>query len=286
MKNIYDSEKYKVNLNKKNIKVLPLEIYQSSSIKILHKCVCGNVWQATPNSVLSGKKCGCGKTRANKLSTIDYVDNLKKKKILIVPLEEYINAYTKILHKCTCGNEWNVSPIGVIQGHRCGCISNSIKDTHEVYLKKLSKKNIVIYPIEEYRGSDVKILHKCTCGNIWKVLPLTVLKNNTKCGCDFINLWNEEFYKNKETILYYIKIKGLYKIGVTLYKDSIEKSLKKRFYRQEYEVIQTDIFKDGREAFVLEQQILEFNKSYRYLGEKVLSSGNTELFVKDIRYKI
>jgi len=96
-----------------------------------------------------------------------------------------------------------------------------------------------------------------------------------------------EFYRDKKTILYYIKIKGLnnedlYKIGVTLYKGSIEKSLKKRFHRQEYELIQSEIFKDGSEAFVLEQQILKFNREYRYLGEKVLKAGNTELFIKNL----
>jgi len=273
---IYDNK-----LKDKNISVIRLDNYINNYTQILHKCICGNEWEAQPNNILSGGFCGC-KTNAKKTQNW-YIKKLIDKNIEVKPIEEYINIKTKILHKCTCGNEWEITPNNVLSGQKCGCIIGPKNNTNEWYLKKLKEKGIKVIPLETYINIRTKILHKCICNSEWEVSPLSIINGN-KCGCaKRLNLRDKEFYKNKETVLYYIKIKGLYKIGVTLYKNSIEESLKKRFFKQKYEVIEVDIFKDGSEAFTLEQQILEFNREYRYLGEKVLKSGNTELFIKDIR---
>jgi len=76
----------------------------------------------------------------------------------------------------------------------------------------------------------------------------------------------------------------LYKIGVTLFKESIEKSLKNRFGKELsfIEVQKTEVFQDGAEAFLLEQKIINENWKHKYDGDKVLKSGNTELFTEDI----
>jgi len=116
---------------------------------------------------------------------------------------------------------------------------------------------------------------------------MSILQGNG-CGCRRSPvLRGEIFYKDKKTILYYIYFRefDLYKIGITLYKDTIKESIKKRF-REEYtqiDIIQADIFIDGSEAFILEQQILFNNREFQYLGEKVLAAGNTELFINNIR---
>jgi len=272
---------YLEELNVCNIMVKPIEKYISSKIKILHECICSNKWNVSPSSVLNNHLCGCKITGPKRLN---YINELNVKNIKVIPLEPYQSANTKILHKCICGKEWKARPSKIIMGQLCGC--KRVKNNAD-YIKELEKRNILVEPLSTYKKSSTKILHKCICGNVWQVTPQRVLKG-VFCGCTkAYSLRGVEFYKNKKTILYYIKIKGLnnedlYKIGVTLYKESIEKSLKKRFYRQEYEIIQTDIFEDGSEAFTLEQQIIKFNREYRYLGEKVLSSGNTELFIKDI----
>jgi len=283
-------EDYLLELINKSIYIIPLETYINFNTKILHKCICGNEWEVMPKLILRGVLCGC-KGTAKPNTNNWYLNKLIKNKITVIPLEAYINSNTKILHKCICGNKWFITPNDIIKGVKCGCINglSQIK-SNKWYLEKLEEKDIKVIPLEPYIKSRTKILHKCYCNNEWLGRPMDVLKG-MGCGCKRnYSLRGVEFYRGKKTILYYIKIKGLnnedlYKIGVTLYKESIEKSLKKRFYRQEYEIIQTDIFKDGSEAFTLEQQILEFNREYRYLGEKVLKSGNTELFIKDITYE-
>jgi len=61
--------------------------------------------------------------------------------------------------------------------------------------------------------------------------------------------------------------------------------MKKRFGKELdfIEILETKIFQNGAEAFLLEQNIINENWKYNYKGSKVLKSGNTELFTEDIR---
>jgi len=94
------------------------------------------------------------------------------------------------------------------------------------------------------------------------------------------------FYRGKKTWLYYIKIKGLYKIGVTLDKgpDSIHNRFKKD--KTNIDIIDKFLFQDGADAYDIEQFIIKDNNNCKYIGENVLVSGNSELFTTDImQYK-
>ena len=106
-----------------------------------------------------------------------------------------------------------------------------------------------------------------------------------KCGCTKrFSLRGVNFYKDKPTVLYYIKIDDLYKVGVTLFKEDVISSLKKRFGKDFYKIsiLKADVFEDCAEAFKIEQEILSNNRRYIYYGENILPSGNTELFTKNI----
>jgi len=219
-----------------------------------------------------------------------YLNKLKEKGIKVVPLEEYINTKTKILHRCSCGNEWKTIPNRVLNGVKCGCELNPSK-SNEWYLNKLKEKGIKVVPLEEYIKSKVKILHKCICGNEWNVNPNNILNMGQLCGCTKRESYRDStFYKNKKTVLYYVKLiledKILYKIGVTLFKNSVENSINARFGKELnfIEIQETKIYDDGSEAFNIEQKIINRNWKLKYNGEKVLKSGNTELFTEDIKY--
>jgi len=181
---------YLKELKDKNIEVIPLENYINAKTKILHKCTCGIEWRECPENVLKGIKCSSIST--NKYNT--YVQKLKDKNIEVIPLENYINMKTKILHKCTCGTEWHEYPGNVINGTTCGC------KFHKQYVQKLKDKNIEVIPLENYINMKTKILHKCTCGTEWFSTPGSVLKGS-KCGCGVINR-GINTYKNRKTILY------------------------------------------------------------------------------------
>jgi len=278
---------YLAKLKEKEIKVIPLEKYKSNLIKILHKCICGNEWLISPNNVLTNHKCGCIIIASK--SNDWYLSKLKEKEIKVIPLEKYINSKTKILHKCTCGNEWKVTPGNILKLSKCGCIKVDLTKSNKWYINKLKEKEIKVKPLEEYINSKTPIKHKCYCENEWLVPPMRVL-NGSGCGCKKnYETRGVDFYKDKETVLYHIKLtledKVLYKVGVTLFKNSIEKSIRNRFGKEFdfMKILETKIFQDGSEAFILEQKIINENWKHKYNGEKVLRSGNTELFTEDIK---
>lgn len=55
------------------------------------------------------------------------------------------------------------------------------KLTHKEYEQKLMDLDIEVFPVEEYKGSNIKILHQCIEGHEWSVRPTNVL--NQKSGC-------------------------------------------------------------------------------------------------------
>jgi len=283
----YKNYDYLAKLKEKEIKVIPLEKYINMKTKILHKCTCGNEWNVQPSNVLNDVKCGC--TRKTPKSILFYKNSLKEKGIDVIPLEEYKGNKVKILHRCSCGKEWSIQPNNVLNNHKCGCELNPSK-SNDWYIKKLEEKEIKVKPLEEYIDSKTPIKHRCYCGNEnWVVPPMRVLRGRG-CGCKKnYSLRGIDFYRDKETVLYYIKLtlkdKVLYKIGLTLFNESMEKSLKNRFGKELnfIEVQQTKVYKDGSLAFKMEQKIINHNWKVKYNGDKVLKSGNTELFTEDIR---
>jgi len=225
-----------------------------------------------------------------KLTHDNYLKLLLVNNIKVIPLEKYILSQTKILHRCECGIEWSIQPYSILQGNKCGCQNNkSKKHSHQEYLQKLQNNNIKVIPLEEYNGSHTKILHKCKCGNKWKVEPTSVLANRY-CGCG--NISNQLLrYKNRKTILYYIKVNNLYKIGITMLNSKFsvnDNILKSRFKKDvkngvSIKILKTYIFKNGSEAFLKEQQILNEFKKYKYIKKDMKwFGGYTELFKKDI----
>ena len=70
-----------------------------------------------------------------------------------------------------------------------------------------------------------------------------------------------------------------YKIGITNY------SVQKRFTVADVElieVVKTWEYAVGGDAYKAEQYYLREYKEYKYLGDPLLSSGNTELFYSDV----
>lgn len=87
---------------------------------------------------------------------------------------------------------------------------------------------------------------------------------------------------NKPCKVYYFKVAGteLYKIGITA--KSLDHRYRTAFDKDQIELLFTKEFDTGREAYNYEQKIIADNQSSKYLGEKVLKTGNTELFTRDV----
>ena len=213
-------EQYLQDLKDKNIKVKPLEKYKGTNVKIKHQCTCGNVWSVNPNTVLSNVTCGCSRRFTHE----KYIDVLKEKNIEVKPIEKYTKMGTKIKHRCTCGNTWDIEPQEVLKGTKCGC---NKKTSHEKYLELLKEKNIKIKPLEKYKKYAEPIKHQCTCGSVWNVSPSRVVEGQ-HCGCKRTG-HNIETYKNKKTILYYVNVNNMWKIGLSLFtRQTIEENILKK----------------------------------------------------------
>jgi hypothetical protein len=77
------------------------------------------------------------------------------------------------------------------------------KKTHEEYLVDLKEKGITVYPLEQYNGNKVNILHKCDCGNEWAIKPYNVLAGRRCKQCkgtrisETLTTWTTDSYKEE-----------------------------------------------------------------------------------------
>lgn len=117
----------------------------------------------------------------------EYVEELKVKKPYIEVIGTYINAYTKITHKCLTHNiVWDVSPHNILKS--CGCElcakierEQARRKTHDEYVKELKINNSQVEVVDKYINSNTKIKHHCLIHDVyWDTTPVRALKG---CGC-------------------------------------------------------------------------------------------------------
>lgn len=113
-----DNSMYLDELKKHGILHEPLEEYQNSLTKILHRCPSGHEWSTTPSRILQGHGCPICYGNVRK-TTAEYCQELLEKSIDATPLEPYKTALTKLLHRCSEGHEWSATPHNILRGSRC-----------------------------------------------------------------------------------------------------------------------------------------------------------------------
>lgn len=106
---------YENDLFEREIDYWPIELYQGSETPILHECLHGHSWSVKPNNVLRGVNCPkC--TGNHQKTTKEYADSIT---IDAIPLEDYVNSYTQMLHQCSRGHKWSSLPRTILSGHGC-----------------------------------------------------------------------------------------------------------------------------------------------------------------------
>lgn len=211
-----------------------------------------------------------------------YIKNIEENNIKVSLLGNYTDIKTKTLHKCICETEWMIEPESVLAGVKC------TKCKIVNYKRDLKKLGIDVEPLEDYIPGE-KSLHLCTCGEEFYQYP-SKIKQGVHCGCKK-NIPYSKRFNGRKTILYYIKVNDLYKIGITKFKEGItpEDKIFDRYRKDikkngiEIEIIGYHIYEDGRYAFLQEQHYLKKFKDKQYNGDKILIAGNTELFESYIK---
>jgi len=187
-------------------------------------------------------------------------------------------------------------PIKHLSGQKCPICSAPNKAlTKEKFILEANKiHGNYDYSKIIFKNASTKVDIICKKHGIFSQQPS---KHLTGQGCPICSKdkTTYEIYKGNKTILYYVTINGIYKIGIrkydNRYKDLESNILKKRFGHDikynniKVNIIKTKIYDDGWKAYLKEQEILTKYDKYRYMyGHKDMDwfVGYTELFSKDI----
>lgn len=107
--------------------------YVNNNIPILHRCkIDGYEWKTSPSHILNGQGC----PRCNgveRYTQEEYIKRVEKINPYVDVLGTYINANTKILHRCKLdGHEWLAMPHSILNGYGCPKCSITSRGEKEV----------------------------------------------------------------------------------------------------------------------------------------------------------
>lgn len=134
----------------------------------------------------------------------EYVEELKTKNPNLCAIDKYIDANTKIRHKCLKHNViWMTTPSRALQGVGCEkCHAEKIfaskTRTHEEYVEQLKRVNPNIVPLEEFHTCKTPILHYCKKHDVtWNAIPDNILRNHgcRECCKEKISIKNSISYE-------------------------------------------------------------------------------------------
>ena len=225
----------------------------------------------------------CPKCKGRQLTTEDQIIEFKLKHGNLYDYSKVIYEHNEIPVEIICNKEDHGSFFQEVYIHKNGahcpqCIGN-INLTNTEYIDKCIATHGDRYDYSEtkYIRSIDRVTVICKKHGPWK--PVAYFHGYGK-GCP--DCAGHGFNKNKKGILYYIRInkdgREVYKIGIT------NRSVKKRF-DEEFKyitIIRQYEYDSGGEAYDMEQQILKDYSYAKYTGDKILKSGNTEMFKYDI----
>lgn len=190
----------------------------------------------------------------------------------------YINNKTKVVITCPTHGDFEQTPNNHLNGKGCP-ICNKVDTQDFIKKAELVHKYRYDYSKVDYKRHNRKTIITCPTHGDFEQTPSSHLS-----GSNCPNCVKNGFSPNKSAILYYLKITTdsnqiLYKIGIT------NRTIETRFNVDELnkiEIIKRTNYAIGQDAYNEEQRILKKFQDYRYKGPDILSSGNTELFTKDV----
>jgi len=198
---------------------------------------------------------------------------------------------TKVVVTCKQHGDFLTLPLNFLyKGKGCRKCDNvrktRTKATKEEFVQKAKQIHKDKYDYNNVNYVDSNTLVSITCLNCKKDFMLSPNKHIQSRGCPTCGRNHHGFEIDKPGMLYYVRVKTptkcLYKIGIT------NRTIKERFYenRRNKSLVITEIYckhyKHGIDAYNAEQLLLKKFDQYKYRGEPVLKSGNTELLTKNI----
>ena len=220
--------------------------------------------------------------RFTQLEVENKVDQVSNGNLMVIGL--YQGHKKPLPVRCKCGLEWFPKASHILTGYTKSCRDCGMARmvlTDEIVEERLSKNSSRIISIENFRGINLSCLVTCKCGYKRTVKKAEfVLRENGSCP----NCAEYGFNPNEPAIVYYLRIKRpfylpVYKIGIT------NRTVRERYSVEDngkITILKTWKYSVGVKAQKFEQMILREYASDRYYGSRVLQSGNTELFKRDV----
>lgn len=276
---------------------IPLTIISDLGIvggkrKAIFKCkYCSNNYTASVNDVKQGKSTRCKPCTLNNRASVrtfttekfineaNLVHNFKYD----YSKADYVGTDIKLLIHCEIHGDFEQRPHQHLRGEGCKlCGYEKVsKDLTKDFEDTITVANGIhhhkyTYEKESYKGVTKKMTIICPKhGSFQQALSEHI---HSKHGCPACKPGG--FASNLPGLLYYIKLTdfNLYKIGVT------NKGVTSRFHMEDikYEILFQYHFLSGKDCIDTETLILNNYKEYIYTGPSILTSGNTEIFTKDI----
>jgi len=262
-------------------------IYINNRTKVNVLCYIHGLFTQSPKAHINGQGCPiCGNiTRTNKnRQTLSEVLNKfieKHGTRYNYDCVVFKNVDTHIRIKCNVHGYFNQTPRCHYEGDGCGRCYNQnrpLRLSTQDIIARCIKTHGDLYDYSHfiYKGGKKKAIIIC---KIHGEFRQTVNDHIGGSGCKLCSQFGFDYTKPSK--LYYLSInKGqAFKIGVT------NNSVANRFLQSELEfinVIKVWSYSTGKEAFEMEQKILNEFSFAKWDGDYLLRSGNTELFTHDV----
>lgn len=269
-------------------------IYNNSKEKLIVTCEDHGDFNVRANNHLSGVGCSIcaryqqGPARSNTLEFTKKSISIHGNKYNYSKVK-YINNHTKVEIICLKHKiSFDITPFNHLSGKGCWkCADKSrnkpLETRFNSFLEKATKvhKGVYKYFNVQYIDTHTKVNIYCTkCNESFLQTPASHLQG---CGCPKCNKPASTGFSGVRTYLYSVSINNgqAYKVGITRF------NILDRFYKDLKQGVDIEIldfleFEDGVEAFQVEQSIIKANSKYKYFGENILETGNTELFTRKI----
>lgn len=114
---------------------------------------------------------------------------------------EYVNAHTKITHRCAKGHEWDVQPNSILRGYGCPACRSK---THAEYVAEVKALGKGFEVVGQYQDADTQIAHRCAEGHEWNAAPTNIVNKGRGCPVCYA----KEFHVTHESYVAQIKALG------------------------------------------------------------------------------
>ena len=189
---------------------------------------------------------------------------------------------------CPVHGKFTQVPSKHLTGKGCPrCIEERVANEQRTSNSKFIEKAIAVhgtkYDYSKVVYQTAKLPVTIICPEHGPFTQTPVKHTSQGCGCSQCAHYGINY--DLPAVLYYLAYTNpmnkqiLYKIGIT------NKSVKERFFNTELahmDILFELSFATAKEAYQIEQKIINRYKEYQYKGPKLLHRGSTEFFTKDI----